>query len=179
MLIIDKEFHELIPPLIPEEYKGLEQSIIAEGCRDSLVVWNDILVDGHNRHEICTRNNILFNIVEKTFDNREQVKEWIILNQFGRRNLSAYDRSLLALKLKNLFSQQAEIRMMSGIPVPISEQGRTVEKLAKVAGVGKDTIRKVEKIESNATNEVKQKLSAGEMTINQAYAAKVFYLKEE
>ena len=46
---IDKEFADLIPPLTEEEYKGLETSILNEGCRDALVVWNDTLVDGHNR----------------------------------------------------------------------------------------------------------------------------------
>ena len=50
---IDEEFQKLIPALTPEEYKGLEASILAEGCRDALVVWGDVLVDGHNRYKIC------------------------------------------------------------------------------------------------------------------------------
>lgn len=34
---IDNEFKNLIPALTDEEYKGLEQSILSEGCRDALV----------------------------------------------------------------------------------------------------------------------------------------------
>jgi N6-adenosine-specific RNA methylase IME4 len=166
---IDNEFRGLIPPLTTEEYAGLEQSIIAEGCRDALITWNDILVDGHNRHAICTKYGIPFNTSEKTFENRDKVKEWIILNQFGRRNLSAYDRSVLALRLKELFAEKARERMLAGTPVLKSEQGRTVEKIAHVAGVGKDTIAKVQKIEERATPETKEKVKSGEVSINQAY----------
>ncbi len=54
-LKIDSEFQSLIPPLTPEELAGLEDSLKSEGCRDALVVWNDTIVDGHNRYEICQR----------------------------------------------------------------------------------------------------------------------------
>ena len=62
-MVIDKEFKTLIPALTDEEYKGLEESILKDGCRDALVLWGDILIDGHNRYEICTRQNIPFNTV--------------------------------------------------------------------------------------------------------------------
>lgn len=78
-LKIDNEFKSLIPPLTVEEYAGLEKSILDEGCRDALIVWDGILVDGHNRYEICTHNNVLFETSEKAFESREKVKEWIIL----------------------------------------------------------------------------------------------------
>jgi hypothetical protein len=49
-LCIDPEFLALIPPLSATERQGLEASILAEGCRDPLIVWEEknILVDGHN-----------------------------------------------------------------------------------------------------------------------------------
>ncbi|OPY59419.1 MAG: hypothetical protein A4E55_00231 [Pelotomaculum sp. PtaU1.Bin035] len=166
---IDNEFKSLIPLLTAEEYAGLEKSILEEGCRDALVLWNGIIIDGHNRYEICTQNNIPFNTTDKQFESREKAKEWIILNQFSRRNLSAYDRSLLALKLKDIISKQAEQRMKSGIPVPKSEQGRTLEKLAKIADVGKDTIYKIEKIEQKATPEQKEKIKKGEVSIHKVF----------
>ena len=68
VLKIDDEFANLIPPLIPDEYNRLEQSIIAEGCRDAIIVWNDIIVDGHNRYKICKANSIEFQTVKKKFN---------------------------------------------------------------------------------------------------------------
>jgi hypothetical protein len=38
-LVVDDEFHDLISPLTAAERAGLESSILAEGCRDALVVW--------------------------------------------------------------------------------------------------------------------------------------------
>jgi N6-adenosine-specific RNA methylase IME4 len=108
MLKIDQEFKSLIPPLTAEEYAQLEKNVIAEGCRDALVIWQGTIIDGHNRYEICQKHSISYEIVEKDFDSREKAKEWIILNQFGRRNLSAYDRSILALKLKEILEERAK-----------------------------------------------------------------------
>ena len=178
---IDNEFRGLIPPLTAEEYAGLEKSLIEEGCRDALIVWDDTLIDGHNRHEICTKHGIPFKASKKVFKDRESVKEWIILNQFGRRNLSAYDRSLLALKLKGLFTNKAKanqgerkdltdnIPQISGECNKKNRDNETNVKLAKVAGVSHDTIHKVEKIEQKAPEEIKQKVKHGDISINQAY----------
>lgn len=41
-LVIDSEFKEWLMPLSSEEYEYLERNIIADGCRDPLVVWNGI-----------------------------------------------------------------------------------------------------------------------------------------
>ena len=57
-------------------------------CRDSIVLWGDILIDGHNRYEICTNRNIPFNTINKDFDTREEALIWIISTQVSRRNLS-------------------------------------------------------------------------------------------
>ena len=97
---VDPEFKSLIPPLTTEEFAQLERNILEEGCRDPLVVWKDTMVDGHNRYDICTKRGLPFKKIQKEFESRDKAKEWIILNQFGRRNLTTYDRSLLALKLK-------------------------------------------------------------------------------
>lgn len=87
---IDNEFKNLIPALTDEEYKGLEQSILSEGCRDALVLWGDILVDGHNRYEICTKHGIEYRTVQKEFGSRDDVKLWMIGNQLARRNISNF-----------------------------------------------------------------------------------------
>ena len=109
-MVIDKEFENLLPPLSEEDYKGLEESIKADGCRDPLVVWGDTLVDGHNRYKICTQNGISYQIVKRDFPDREAVILWIISNQLSRRNLTAFQRSELALRLKPKLAQEAKER---------------------------------------------------------------------
>ena len=94
-LIIDREFKNLIPPLSRSEYLQLEENIIVEGCREPIITWKGIIVDGHNRYEICTRHNIAFSIKEKDFDCREAAIAWICANQLGRRNVTEETRKFL------------------------------------------------------------------------------------
>ena len=144
MITIDNEFRNLIPALTSEEYAQLEKNIIAEGCRDALVTWQSILIDGHNRYKICREHGIDYETVEMEFTDRQEAIKWIILNQFGRRNLSAYDRSLLALRLKPIIAEKAkEKQVESGGAVPQKSDKPPIEtnkEIAKVAGVSHDTI---------------------------------------
>ena len=166
---IKEEFKKLIPPLTNEEYKQLESNCLEEGIREKILLWKNYIIDGHNRYNIAKQWNLDFETESKSFKNEDEVKEWMILNQFGRRNLSNYQRSVLALELEEVFSKKAQERMLSGNPVLKSEQGRTIEKIGKVASVGKDTITKVKKIQEKAPEEVKAKLRTGEVSINAAY----------
>lgn len=170
---IDNEFKNLIPPLQPEEYRQLEENILSEGIRENIITWQGIIIDGHNRFEIAEKHNLIFNTIEKEFADREAVKIWIIKNQFGRRNLSAYDRSRLALQLEPLIAEKAKEkqREAGGAVRQISDKAvvDTKKELAAIAGVSHDTIAKVKVIEQSATPETKEKLSSGDISINQAY----------
>ena len=87
-LIIDPEFKRLLPELSEKEYSVLEESILSEGCRDALVLWGQIIVDGHNRYQICRSHGLPFRTEQRAFSSREEAIRWILLNQIGRRNLS-------------------------------------------------------------------------------------------
>lgn len=177
MIKIDKEFQSLIPPLSAEELAGLEQSLKEEGCRDALVLWGDTIIDGHNRYEICQREGIPFETVQREFSDRNEAVIWIIQNQFARRNLPAYERARLALRLKPAIAEKAKERQGTRTDLNIRENshecepGRTDEQLANVAGLSSNTIRRVETIEEKATPELKDQLRTGEISINQAYNA--------
>jgi hypothetical protein len=85
---IKEEFKKLIPPLTAEEFKQLETNCIDEGIRDAIVTWQGYIIDGHNRYKIATDWQLNFKTIKKAFESEEAVKEWMIINQFGRRNLS-------------------------------------------------------------------------------------------
>jgi N6-adenosine-specific RNA methylase IME4 len=174
MLEIKEEFKKLIPPLTVEEFKQLEQNCLDEGIREKIITWNGFIIDGHNRYEIATRWNLEYKTESKYFKNENDVKEWMINNQFGRRNLSNYQRSVLALQLEEVFSAKAkeqQVRKPESVIQKSEEQKPivTIKEVAKVANVSHDTIAKVKKIEAVATPEVKAQLSTGEISINQVY----------
>ena len=176
---IDAEFAALIPPLSREERQQLEDNIVDHGgARDPLVVWSKngtlTLIDGHNRYEICTRLELDFDIKEMRFKDRSHAEEWIIRNQFGRRNLSAYVRTQLALRLEETIAARAkENQRESGgaVPKKSAEPVETRQQIAKVANVSHDTVAKVKRIEEATADGLVSdttigKLRSGEISIN-------------
>lgn len=180
-LTVDDDFRSLIPPLTDDEYSRLERSIIAEGVRDPIITWQGTIVDGHNRYRICQEHGIAFKTAEIVFGSKDAAKIWIIENQFARRNLNSYQKSVLALQLEPLYAAEAKKRMSDG--GGSGESGRqksdnpirTDERLAQVAGVSRDTIRKVKVIEAEAAggNETaiaaRDAVRSGEKSIHAAY----------
>jgi len=178
---IDEEFTGLIPPLTDEERQQLEANLLADGCRDPLAVWAEqgILLDGHNRYRICRQHGMDFEVREVSLESRDAAQIWIIKNQFGRRNLTPYQRAELALKLEPLVAARAKenqvAHLMQGDQRPVSQNSAereavdTRQELARVAGVSHDTISKAKVIAAKAPEAVKEKLRSGELSINAAY----------
>jgi transcriptional regulator with XRE-family HTH domain len=180
ILQIDPEFKKLITPLQHEEYEGLEKNIIANGCLDSIKIWLDnIIIDGHNRYEICQKHDIPFETKIMEFPSRNDVKVWIIRNQFDRRNISAWQRGQMALELKEIISEKAKENQKTSTGgsnpqlLQNSAEGEapinTREELAKKAGVSHDTIARIEKIKSEGTPEQIERLDSKEASINEVY----------
>ena len=96
-LMIDQEFADKIPPLTKEEFEQLEANILADGVViNPLIVWNGVIVDGHNRYRILQMHpEIPYQIHEKEFTDRYEVIAWICKNQLGRRNLTPAQRKYL------------------------------------------------------------------------------------
>ena len=173
MIQIKDEFKKLIPALTAEEFKQLEQNCLDEGIREKIITWNGFIIDGHNRFEIATRWNLEYETEAKRFKDENEVKEWMINNQFGRRNLSNYQKSVLALELESVFKEKAKEQQGKRTDLlatlPKSEPIDTRKEIAKIADVKERTLGKVKVIQAKATPEVKAKLSTGEVSINQAY----------
>ena len=157
---IRDEFRKLLTPLTTEEYKALEESICRDGVREPLVVWKEkgILVDGHNRYDICKVHGKKYRITEKSFANENEVKLWIWDNQEGRRNMTPFRRVEVVLNLKEIIAEQAKDNQRKRGRRKSSEEGcpkldkvndrqvHTDKVLAKKAGVSRNTFRNAEAI---------------------------------
>lgn len=188
MILIDKEFQALIPKLSEKEYAQLEANILADGCREPLVVWqfrNEnidrgissevVLIDGHNRYEICTKNHIEYEIVEYQFTDRDEAKLWIIKNQFGRRNISDFVRAELALQAEPLIAAKAKERQGCGqggvllsANLPEAKSIDTRDELATMANVSARNISKVKHIIETGSTELIDQVRTNHISINAA-----------
>lgn len=138
---IDEEFAGLIPPLTEEEYKGLEAGILADGCRDALVCWGDILVDGHNRYRICKANGVPYQVVQKEFAGRNEVKLWMMRNQLSRRNLNDFQRIEIVRKCED--AVKAEAKSRQGTRTDLLTSGQTISEFEYDAEHATDDIRNI------------------------------------
>jgi len=174
-IVIDEEFKALLPALDKETYDMLEANLIQNGCRDSIVLWGDILIDGHNRYEICTKHGIEYGTVAKEFGSREEALIWIISTQVSRRNLSpiqlSHFRGLHYMADKRLQGGDRKSKSQNGTLIEDST-GSTARRLASNYRVSRNTIMRDAKAAAaiEAIGEVsppaKKMILAGEVNID-------------
>lgn len=83
----DADFRNLIHPVTRQEYLQLEADMKDKGCQTPIITWDGYIVDGHNRYEICRKNNIPFCTIELRFGCKEEVMVWICTSQLERIDL--------------------------------------------------------------------------------------------
>lgn len=175
-LTIMDELKALIPPLSADEYTGLEQSIIAEGCRDAITVWlhdgDNVIVDGHNRYAICSAHGLPYQTVTRDFDSLSDVKLWMIRNQLSRRNLTPFKRTELALQMEAVIAEQA--KQQSGTRtdllanLPTGSSINTRDEVARIAEVSSRNVDKVKHVLTDAPAPIVDKARTGEISIHAA-----------
>jgi hypothetical protein len=192
-ITVKEELRVYIDPLTPEEHDALERSILAEGCRDALVLWGEVLVDGHNRHGICVKHNIPFNTVQNTrFQSMDDVHLWMIDQHLGRRSVSDFQRGVLALRKKDILAARVPAKpaetapeAMPGAAVDAStppwdtDPLPTREAIAKAARISSSTVSQIEKIQKAATPELVAAVKAGDISINAAAAVATLPVEEQ
>ena len=175
-LQVDNDFESLIPPLTDDEYTCLEQSILAEGCRDPIITWNGIIIDGHHRFKICKKHKIDFQTVQKEFASRDEVILWMIQNQLGRRNLSEFQRVEIVRKYEEAVKAHTEQRMLAGkadpkVNLPEGQKSRkqSRDELGTLAGVSGSTYKHATKVLDHAPTTIVNAARNNQISIHAAY----------
>jgi hypothetical protein len=127
-LLIDPEFDELLPPLRDHEYAGLEGILKRDGFRPhggAIVAWNNTILDGHARYEICVKHGVDYLVRDVDMDCRESAMIYIIDTQLGRRNETpqeaAFRRGQAAIRQRDrgISEEQAWEEWSQGEDVPV------------------------------------------------------------
>ena len=170
-LKISETLSHLMPPLSAEEESLLTESLLDNGCREPLVVWNGTLVDGHTRYRICWRHGIPFTYVEMKFESENDAVLWSIRNQIGRRNLTPFQRCELVLPYEDDLKAEAKKRQgwRSDHHSMPHEKGKTRDHLAMMAGVSSGTLCKAKVIMDKADDETISRVREGNISIHRAY----------
>ncbi|MDR7333813.1 plasmid replication/partition related protein [Roseateles asaccharophilus] len=192
-IVVNEELKAYIDPLTAEEHDALERSILAEGCRDALVLWGNVLVDGHNRYGICTKHGLPFQTVQNTrFKSMEDVHLWMIDQHLGRRSISDFQRGVLALRKREIVADRRARSAAQDTPAPAPEQVaepvtpaaaadalQTREALAKAARLSSSQVVLIEKIQKQGTPELVAAVKAGAVSISAAAAVATLPAQEQ
>ncbi|WP_024870070.1 hypothetical protein [Pseudoxanthomonas suwonensis] len=206
-IVVLEELKAYIDPLTNDEYEALERSLLAEGCRDALVLWGDILVDGHNRYGICQKHGIPFNTVQNTrFQSMEDVHLWMIEQHLGRRSVSDYQRGVLALRKREILARRLQAQREAELEALRAAQAATAAaeaaaemkaqleaddlppwdpvpvsraELAREAKLSANQVAMIERIHTQAAPEVVEALKAGEISISAAAAVASLPVEEQ
>lgn len=184
---IDPELESFLPPLVSDERKELKAQIERDGFTDPLIVWQNHgdVIDGHNRYriwqELGSDPDKAPEIIEKKFADKAAVMEWMYKRQDGRRNWTAAQKTMVALKMKPAIEERAKNnKVESGkatgrgnkkVSPTLAKPLDTREEIAKLAGVSHGTVSKVEAVLAEGTPEVKAAMESGEISANAAYKA--------
>ena len=172
---------ELLPPLSGEQLAALEKDILQNGCYAPIIVNEDlVVVDGHNRQQICTRHDLPYKMAVFAFDDLLEAKQWALDTQKGRRNLDKWELGKIALKLRPEIEAKAKENMsLGGQAYKPSEEGLTTlsnlppvntrRDLADSVGIGEVTMGKIMQIDEHAPVAVKEALDKKELSVNQGY----------
>ena len=194
---IDPELKSIMSELAKDEKDTLEKSLLQDGYKGPpIVVWKDTIIDGHNRYELCRKHNIPFQVQEMQFDSKEEVIQWMIRAQIGRRNLNHAQRIQLAERFRPLLEQQArknqgtrndllnipqnlvESDSSKNIPPNLGDSKKKREsksrevnsQLAKIANVSPETYRKGVKVLNSDDNEdLRQDMLSGNKSVDASY----------
>ena len=187
---IDSELKSIMSELAEDEKDMLEKSLLQDGYKGPpIVVWEDTIVDGHNRYELCRKHNIPFEVQEMQFDSKDEVIQWMIRAQIGRRNLSKAQRCALVRRFRPIYEKEAkENQIKAGGDKKSEEYKRTVtaklpqandaskgrnpttdQKLAELANVSERTFRMCDKVLNSDNEGLKEDMLSDKKTINASY----------
>jgi hypothetical protein len=194
-IVVNEDLKAYIDPLTPDEHAALERSLLTEGCRDALVLWGDVLVDGHNRYGICQQHGIPFQTLQSThFKSLADVHLWMIDQHLGRRSVSDFQRGVLALRKREILSQRrlhaaaaptAESASPAAepgtatAPAAASEALASREDLAKAARLSSSQVGMIERIQKQAAPELVAAVKSGTISINAAAAVATLPAQEQ
>lgn len=179
-LKIDPELRDLLPPLTGDEYKQLEKNIVENGFDKNFPImeWHGYIVDGHNRYSICKKHNIDYVVGTLGYETKDEVMEWMLDIQLGRRNLSPIQRIAVTEKYRPIYEKQAKENSLNNLKqnqtadksnLTNREFKSTNKKLADIAGVKPTTYKMGAKVLNSDNEDLKQRVLSGETSISAGY----------
>jgi len=182
-LRVNPEYERMLPKMSDEEFAELKASIQSEGQHYTIVVNEDFeILDGHHRYRACIELGIEPDFEVRKFEDKLLEKKFVIEANIRRRHLNNFQLVELAVPLMEIEKAIAKKRQSRGgkngrnIQLGLAPEdampqtkGKTVDVIAKKVGLSPRTLERGKRILDDASEEDKQKLREGKVSISQVY----------
>ena len=192
-LIIDPKFQDKIPPLTDDEFRQLEENIVEAGeIYEPIVVWNGVIIDGHNRYKIAQMHpEVKWTTRSVEFADEWDAYDWMYSNQLGRRNLTEAQREYMIGKKYearkkgvgkhkgNQYTTKVESGQNDQIPSFRETKDGTAGQIGKEVGMSEKNVRRAEKFAKgidairNVSPEAADMILRGEAKVTKAAVATI------
>lgn len=169
-LKVNPEYEAMMPPLSESEYQALRESISENGLYHPVIVNEDgIVLDGHHRLKACKELGIEPEYKIRKFGDQDR---FIVESNLTRRHLNGFQKIEMLQPLLDKEKRKAEERQIEGgNQLPLSKyllRGQVRDIAGTKIGVSGVTFDKGTKLIQEASEELKQKLRDGEISISRA-----------
>ena len=184
-LRLNPEYDKLLPRMSEEEFAELKISIQTEGQHYPIIVNEDLeVLDGHHRFRACVELGIEPDFEVRKFDDKLLEKKFVIEANLRRRHLNNFQLVELAVPLLEIEKALAKKRQSKGgkngrdLQLGLASddtqaepivKAKATDMVAKKAGVSTRTFERGKKIIEKASEEEKQKLREGKVSIAKVY----------
>jgi len=158
-------------PIRPAELEHVMESMKTDGYDNAhpIILWaghNLTVVDGHTR--LAAANKLLFAeipVIRREFKDEAEALEYAIKSQVNRRNLDDAELLRCVTELDKRMSEGRPKKTVTAVAV----NGRSSENTAKLLGTSRGKVEKIRTINDHGTDDVKDAVRSGEMSVNKAY----------
>ena len=176
-LIVDPTLKALLKPLSHTKKQWLRESLAALGVLEPLVIWEDLIIDGLDRYEICHSLGITeVPVVELPFKNKAATAYWRIQKHQNRKQMNTYCSIVAAINYYegDLSEQAKQNQIVGGKRIPKDTQVWVNTEIAILAQTNPDYVSKVRNLHKNPEANAKliTELQNGERSIRSLANAK-------
>jgi ParB-like chromosome segregation protein Spo0J len=183
-LRINPEYEKMLPQMSEEEFTELKASIQAEGQHYAIIANEDLeVLDGHHRFRACTDLGIEPDFEVRHFEDKLLEKKFVIEANLRRRHLNNFQLVELAVPLLEIEKALAKKRQVKGgkngrdIQLGLAPddakpvlKAKAAEIVARKAGVSTRTFERGKRVLEEASEEDKQKLREGKVSLSKVYS---------
>jgi hypothetical protein len=165
------EPHELaliLPPLKPEQFEHLKQSIATEGLSHAIILYEDKILDGVHRERAC--DELGLEPFYEEYDGDDPAR-FVFGHNLGRRHLTTSQRGMIGARLEEHFSAprgrpKKNSRRSAGITKP-RRRNEAAERAAEIVGTSARSISRAKRV-IKLRPDLAEKVKSGELAVNAA-----------